>query len=116
MLLLLLHLLLLLLLCLLSPSSHLRFPNLGLPIRPQLPQLHVLLPQRVQLLVSLFVSGVEPEGRRFEVAGVREPGLVLRLVGYADQEHDVGFDAGHELDVLFGVERLLLGSCRRRGC
>ena len=82
----LLHLLLLLLLlCLLPPSSpHLRFLDLGLPIRPQLPQLGVLLPQRVQLLVSLFVSGVEPEGRRFEVAGVGEPGLVLRLVGYAD--------------------------------
>ena len=38
------------------------------------------------------------------MAGVGEPGFVLRLVGYADEEHDVGFDAGHELDVLFGVE------------
>ena len=50
------------------------------------------------------------------MAGVGKPGLVLRLVGDADQEHDVGFDAGHVFDVLFGVERLLLGSRRRRGC
>lgn len=52
---------------------------------------------------------------------VRQPGLVSGLVGYADEEHDVGFDAGHELDVFFGVEGLLLrcccgGGCCRRGC
>ena len=50
------------------------------------------------------------------MAGVRHPGLVFRLVRDADEEHDVGFDAGHELDVLFRVEGLLLRSrCRCRG-
>lgn len=50
------------------------------------------------------------------MAGVRQPGLVLGLVGYADQEHDVGFDARHELDILLGVEGLLLRSRCSRGC
>lgn len=55
------------------------------------------------------------------MAGVGQPGLVLGLVGDADEEHDVGLDAGHELDVLFRVEGLRLrgrgcrGRCRRGG-
>lgn len=55
------------------------------------------------------------------MGGVRQPGFVFRLVGDADEEHDVGFDAGHEFHVFFGVEGLLLlgcccggGCCRRR--
>ena len=68
------------------------------------------------MLVSFLVPRVEPERGRFQMAGVRQPGLVFRLVGDADEEHDVGFDAGHELDVFFGIEGLLLGCCCRGGC
>lgn len=52
------------------------------------------------------------------MARVGRAGLVFRLVGYADEEHDVGFDAGHEFDVFFRVEGLLLlrGGCGGGGC
>ena len=42
------------------------------------------------------------------MAGVRQAGLVFCLVGDADEEYDVGLEAGHELDVFLGVEGLLL--------